>query len=387
MTKRRLEKSLALVAIVTVILAGVFGFLRETVDIENDIASIIPEGSLTEPKGEGRFTLYNDETERPSGYITIESAEGYGGDLVVAVLVDTLGTIEDLKVIMHRETPSFLEKVIRKGLLQRLNGSPYSQSFDLENGIDVVTGATHTSEAIIECAKMGSRHIANSELGLEVPVEYETRFSVGIPEVALILLYVIALVGIYTHFRYKKMLRWFTMATGLVVLGFWFSVPLTLSRINLFLLGFWPDWHDNLYWYILVLGFFIILLVTRKNIYCSWICPLGCIQDGLGLVGAAKPRFSRKVNNVMKWVQRGVAWLAIILALYFRNPVKVNYEIFGVSLSLTGATYLFAMTGIFFIASIFIKRPWCNYLCPITPVSDLVQTLARRRHIEQELLF
>jgi polyferredoxin len=70
-----------------------------------------------------------------------------------------------------------------------------------------------------------------------------------------------------------------------------------------------------------------------------------------------------------------VAWVAILLALYFRSPVKVNYEIFGVSLSLTGATYLFVMTGIFFMASLFIKRPWCNYLCPITPVADLVRLL------------
>jgi polyferredoxin len=67
-----------------------------------------------------------------------------------------------------------------------------------------------------------------------------------------------------------------------------------------------------------------------------------------------------------------------MLALYFRNPVKLNYEIFGVSLSLTGATYLFATTGIFFIASVFIKRPWCNYLCPMTPVSDLVHTFILR---------
>ena len=379
MTKRRLEKTLALVAIATVIGAGVLGFFRETGDLENDIASIIPEGSRAQPEGEDRFIVYSSETSPPSGYISIESAEGYCGDLVAAVLVDTLGTIEDLKVIRHRETPSFIDKVVRKGLLKKLAGRTYNQSFEPGIGLDVVSGATYTSEAIIECAKGGSRQIANSELGLEIPQEDELSFRVGIPEVALIFLYVIAFIGVYTHFRYKKMLRWFTMIAGLVVLGFWFSVPLTLSRINLFLMGFWPDWHENLYWYILVPGFFLILLVTRKNIYCSWICPLGCIQDGLGLVGAAKPRFPGRVNEVMKWVQRGIAWIAIILALYFRNPVKVNYEIFGVSLSFTGATYLFAMTGIFFMASLFIKRPWCNYLCPITPVSDLVHLVTRRQ--------
>jgi len=379
MEKKGLEKILAFTAIVTVIIAGVLGFIRETGDIENDIADIIPEENLAQPIGEKRFIVIDKDTERSTGYISLESAEGYGGEMVVAVLIDTLGTIKDLKVIKHQETPSFFEKVIIKGLFKQLIGASFSQSFEWEADLDIVSGATYTADAITECAKAGSRHIAASELGLEVPVENTPRFTAGIPEFTLILLYIIALIGAYSHFRYKKMLRWITLISGMIVLGFWFSVPLTLSRINLFLMGFWPDWHDNLYWYMLVLGFFLILLVTRKNIYCNWICPLGCVQDGLGLIGGAKSRFSKKINQGMTWIQRSIAWLAIILALYFRNPVKVNYEIFGVSLSLTGTTFLFVLTGIFFIASAFIKRPWCNYLCPVTPVSDLLQMLTRRR--------
>ena len=200
------ERNLAILAIISVIIAGVLGIFRETGGIENEIASIIPEGTLAQPKGEGRFMVFNNESELPIGYITIEISEGYSGDLVAAVLVDTLGIIGDLKVVRHRETPSFMEKVVRKGLLKRLAGISYSQSFELGKGVDIVSGATYTSEAIIECAKMGSRHVAESELGLEIPVEDEARFTVEIPEIALVLLYVIALIGIYTHFRYKKML-------------------------------------------------------------------------------------------------------------------------------------------------------------------------------------
>jgi len=126
-------------------------------------------------------------------------------------------------------------------------------------------------------------------------------------------------------------------------------------------------------------GFLLSILVTRKNIYCTWICPLGGLQECLGAVGGAKPRFSRRFNKNMKWVQRGVALLAILLALYFRNPVKLNYEIFGVALSLTGVTYLFVLTGLFIMASVFIKRPWCTYLCPIVPVEDLLRLLSKNK--------
>jgi len=97
-------------------------------------------------------------------------------------------------------------------------------------------------------------------------------------------------------------------------------------------------------------------------------------------VGDAKPRFSNNINRSLKWFSRIIAWLAIVLALYYRNPVKLNYEIFGVAVNLTGASYLFAMTGIFFIASVFIKRPWCNYLCPMTPLYDLLKMIVARRN-------
>lgn len=378
MTKKRWDLILGLIAIVSLVVAGVLGVIRETGDYEKEISSILPEGMLAQPIDEGRFRVLSEDSVLPKGFIAIETADSYGGAMVLAVLVDTLGRVKDLEILRHKETPSFLQKVLKKGLLENLEDSHFTSSFAPEDGIDVVTGATYTSEAIIECAKLGSRHIADHELGMEVPVEEAPGFSIGIPEITLILLYVVALLGVYTSFKNKKLLRWLTMLTSLIILGFWFSVPLTLSRINVFLLGYWPDWHNMLFWYILVIGFFLVLIITRKNIYCTWICPLGCIQDGLGLVGNARPRFSVKVNRITRWIQRGVAWMAILLALYFRTPVKVNYEIFGVSLSLTGATYLFIMTGIFFIASLFIKRPWCNYLCPITPVADLMQTLTRR---------
>lgn len=370
-----MEKILGLIAVLSIILAGVLGYLRVTGDIENEIVSLIPEGYKAQPLEESRFLVKSEDSTFPSAYVIVESAEGYGGEMDVAVLVDKTGHVKKLQILRHNETPSFLQKVVRKGLIKDLEGVPFASGFDPAVGVDVVSGATTTSEAIIECAKLGSRQIASQELGKAVLVEPPSAFSVGIPEIVLILLYVIALLGVYTQFRHKKVLRWFTLVTGLVVLGFWFSVPLTLSRINLFLLGYWPDWHDKIYWYILVFGFFIVLMLTRKNLYCSWICPLGCMQDGLGMIGGAKHRFPPRVNAAARWIQRAVAWVAILLALYFRSPVQVNYEIFGVSLSLTGATYLFVMTGIFFMASLFIKRPWCNYLCPITPVSDLVRLL------------
>ena len=379
MKGKRLERILAIISLTLVITAGVLGIRREAQEGNNYLNGIIPEGHIAEALGGERFALYEADSLSPDFYLINESATAYGGAMVVSVLLDTSGVIRDLKVARHMETPSFLEKTERKGLRKSIVGKSYDDPFVIGEDVDVVSGATYTSQAIIRCAQAGSGRIARDQLNLEVSAPEAAGQEIGIPEIALLVLYVLALIGIYKQTRFKKTIRWITMLGGLIILGFWFSMPLTLSKINSFLLGYFPDWHTQLYWYLMIGGFLLSILVTRKNIYCAWICPLGGLQECLGAVGGAKPRFSRRFNKNMKWVQRGVALLAILLALYFRNPVKLNYEIFGVALSLTGATYLFVLTGLFIMASVFIKRPWCTYLCPIVPVEDLLRLLSKNK--------
>jgi len=379
MNGKRLERILAIISLTLVITAGIIGVRREALEVNNYLNGIIPEDYIAEALGGERFALYEVDNLSPDFYLINESAPAYGGDMIVSVLLDTAGVIRDLKVVKHRETPSFLEKTEKKALKKALIGKSYDDPFVIGDDVDVVSGATYTSQAIIRCTQVGSCRIARDQLNLEVSAPEAAGLEIGIPEIALLVLYVLALIGIYRQTRYKTTIRWITMLGSLFILGFWFSLPLTLSKMNTFLLGYFPDWHTQLYWYLMIGGFLLSILVTRKNIYCTWICPLGGLQECLGAVGGARPRFSRRFNKSMMWVQRGVALLAILLALCFRNPVKLNYEIFGVALSLTGATYLFVLTGLFIMASVFIKRPWCTYLCPIVPVEDLLRLLNRNK--------
>jgi len=379
MKGRRMERILAIISLSLVITAGVLGVRREAQEVNNFLNGIIPEGHIAEALGGERFALYEVDSLSPDFYLINESSAAYGGVMVVSVLLDTSGVIRDLKVVKHRETPSFLEKTERKALRKSLVGKSYDDPFVIGDDVDVVSGATYTSQAIIRCAQLGSGRVARDQLRLQIAAPEAPGLEIGVPEISLLVLYLLALIGIYKLTSFKKTIRWITLLGGLLILGFWFSMPLTLSKINSFLLGYFPDWHTQLYWYLMIGGFLLSLIVTRKNIYCTWICPLGGLQECLGVVGGAKPRFSRRFNKSMMWVQRGVALLAILLALYFRNPVKLNYEIFGVALSLTGATYLFVLTGLFIMASVFIKRPWCTYLCPIVPLEDLLRLLSKNK--------
>ena len=373
------EKILAMISIILIFIAGVLGIRQEAGETINFLDGIMPEDHRAESIEEDRFALFADNSQSPDLFLIMESAPGYGGEMVVSLLLDTSGTIRDMQVVKHRETPSFLAKIKKKGLIRSIIGKSYDDPFMIGEDIDVVTGATYTSETIIHCAQEGSKRVARDQLNLKVSATETPSLEIGVPEISLVALYLLAFFGMYTSTRYKKAIRWVTMVGGLAMLGFWFAVPLTLSRINTFLLGYFTDWHTQLFWYLMIGGFLITIILTGKNIYCTWICPLGGLQECFGLVGPARTRFSRKFNRTATWIQRGVALLAILLALYFRNPVKLNYELFGVALSLTGPGYLFIVTGLFLMASIFIKRPYCIYLCPITPISDFVHVFRTRK--------
>jgi hypothetical protein len=379
MEEKRMERILAVVSLVLVILVGILGVRRESKETLDYLADMVPDGFRAESLGGDRFALYENEGTAPVFFLSQARAPGYGGELEAAVLLDTGGIIRDLVVARHRETPSFLEKTEKNGLRKSLIGKSYMDPFIIGEDVDGVSGATYSSRALIRCGKEGSRQVAREQLHLDVPETEEATMAPGIPEIGLVALYLTAFLGIYRFGSQKKVLRWITMLGGLLILGFWFSLPLTLAKVNSFLLGYFPDWHTQLYWYLLLGAFVLSIVLTRKNIYCHWICPLGGLQECLGAIGGARPRFARRTNRIMKWVQRGVALLAILLALYFRNPVKMDYEIFGVSLSLTGPVYLFVFTGIFLMASAFIQRPWCNYLCPIVPMEDLLRLLHRKQ--------
>ena len=60
-----------------------------------------------------------------------------------------------------------------------------------------------------------------------------------------------------------------------------------------------------------------------------------------------------------------------------RNPGVASYEVFGTLFALTGSSTLFAILGIVLVMSMFVKQPFCRYLCPIDPMFGLIAALRR----------
>src|SRR5690606_31513938 len=107
------------------------------------------------------------------------------------------------------------------------------------------------------------------------------------------------------------------------------NAPLTLAYFTKAILGYWPQWQTNLYWYFLLGGILFVFTVDNKNPYCEWFCPFGAVQECLGAIGGAKTLTPRRHRAWLNWLQRGLALGAILLGVFFRNPGLSSYELFG----------------------------------------------------------
>ncbi|HEX9030033.1 MAG TPA: 4Fe-4S binding protein, partial [Anaerolineales bacterium] len=158
----------------------------------------------------------------------------------------------------------------------------------------------------------------------------------------------------------------------MVVLGFIYTMPFTIAQVVSLLSGFWPDWHNNLYWYLLLGGILFVTTVDAKNPYCAWFCPFGAFQECLATLSKAKLYRPRRWSNVLTWIQRGLALTAILLGLAFRRPGVAGYEPFPTLFDLRGTTVQWIFLLGIILASLILYRPFCNYLCPLAPVVDFI---------------
>lgn len=168
---------------------------------------------------------------------------------------------------------------------------------------------------------------------------------------------------------------------------------LFFSGISLLLTGLvpgafrWLGWMPKLQFLPAVMGLSILaiaivlaLTILFGRIYCSTICPLGVMQDGISHVSvlakrARKNRRPFRFRKEQKWLRYGI-WLLFVLALVFglQSAVAVlaPYSAYGRIVSsivhfrpgavLIAAVATLLLTG---ILAWFTGREYCNVICPV----------------------
>jgi hypothetical protein len=126
---RHLDVFLAIGVVAVLTAAWLTGFWRAEYEIEPFLRQVFPMADRFTEAPAGIYAAWSKDTAKPLGYVGIGVAEGYGGELKVAVGVSPEGRIVSSVVVSHRETASFFQRVQERGMLPGLIGKSAAEDF------------------------------------------------------------------------------------------------------------------------------------------------------------------------------------------------------------------------------------------------------------------
>jgi len=148
---------------------------------------------------------------------------------------------------------------------------------------------------------------------------------------------------------------------------------------------------------ILVLCFIAVAFLARKA-FCSWLCPVGTISEGLAILGRKLfkhnfllPRWLDYPLMSLKYILLGLFLSAFVMmgaagmAGFMNSPYNtladVKMLLFFAEIGIVGLIVI----AVLMIGSIFVEGFWCRYWCPYGAMLGLVSwasPLKIRRNVE-----
>jgi electron transport complex protein RnfG len=99
------------------------------------------------------YTVYQDDKE--IGYAFLANGKGYGGGINILVGLDRDFIVKKVIIVSNTETPGLGSKITKNSFTDQFAGLSAGDIFLKKNGgkIDAVTGATISSDAVVEAVR------------------------------------------------------------------------------------------------------------------------------------------------------------------------------------------------------------------------------------------
>jgi polyferredoxin len=279
----------------------------------------------------------------------------------------------------HQETPSYVTEV--PGWLKKFQGKPLGEPVVGKGGVDVISSATVTCQAIKKILEISRTRAAKEVFRLKLAGRPKAGTAGAKSIVADPKLWVVALLlalSVFAYLRATPYLRLFCLAGSAGVLGFWLNLPLT--TVDLALLSQWAVPGTAVKILAVAAAFGLALLMGQ--IWCGYNCPFGALQEfvwlavhpaglraeeSLGQARRAEPNFEQSARYVKFMVLCATLvcfWITADQVFLLFDPMVWVFQ-------LEAHFWKIALLAVLFAGSLAFFRPWCRYLCPVGAVLAL----------------
>ena len=273
------------------------------------------------------------------------------------------GVIEDVKALDNVETPSFFERAWN-GL--KLVWSDEEASSVAKRDIDAVSGATYSSQAIIENLRRAVNYYMEHYQHTEAAANAGTSGLGAAWWGALLVALASAILPFFIH---NRTYRFIQLVLNVGVLGFWTGTFLSYTSFlsvfsNPVRLAMLPTM-------ILLVTAFIVPLFGAGNRYCTWTCPFGSMQMLAGMAVKHKTHIGHRTVMALTWVRRGLWTVLMLLTWTGVFSEWIDYEIFTAFLVSSVPTFMLIIAGAFVLLSFVVERPFCRFVCPTGTIINI----------------
>lgn len=297
---------------------------------------------------------------------------GYAGPINLWVRFDAEATLEQVLLRQHAETPTYLTGL--PAWLGLLEGHRLRQPFTGSDGVDALSGATVTTEAILQILERSRARAAGDLLGVapRAPVKRGPSLWVRLfsgPRAWLVLCFLLLLIPLQRWGGWRA--RLVGMITSVLVLGIWLNVPFAAVDVASLCFGALPGTGEKA---VLVLGV-LVLSVAFGQVWCGYGCPFGALQELLWLIphprgirAEAGLGGARTISPGLEMRARYLKFMLLALVLCFfwisGDAAYLALDPMTSAFSSKMPGYVLLMLAVLGVASLIYFRPFCRYLCP-----------------------
>ncbi len=306
-----------------------------------------------------RYNIYNSKGNLEF-YILLTSPycdniRGFGGSVPFAIIVNNSDKIIGLHLLNHYETQSWIDKLNNNNFFDTWNGLDIQSA--ITKNIDAVSGATMTSEAVIESI---SRRLSEYK-----KVEEEKKKRILYKDLGVIIPLIVIIFALLSFLYPKKMakLRIWLLLASVGVLGFWQADFLSMALLSNWLINGMSVMQNIVLFTILVLSI-LIPLIKNKPFYCQYVCPYGAAQELAGKIKIKNIVLNNKtvkILNPIKYILLFIITLIIVLKI---DVSLENFEPFSAFQFRFASAVVLTIALVMLVLSFFNNKPWCKFFCP-----------------------